>query len=79
MDNAFENIISNVNPVTPIADEWGQTRSNCAPFPFGQAYIDQIRAATQEARKVHPDAISAGQWEAALLTLKQQLAHARVK
>jgi hypothetical protein len=47
--------------------------------PVLQAWANQIRAATQEARKVHPDAISAGQWEAALLTLKQQLAHARVK
>ncbi|MFM9947057.1 MAG: CotH kinase family protein, partial [Saprospiraceae bacterium] len=26
MDNAFENIISNENPVIPIADAWGETR-----------------------------------------------------
>jgi hypothetical protein len=125
MDNAFENIISNVNPVTPIADEWGQTRANCSPFPFGQAYLlqrsaacdkltagwasytdlyeqkraafksgplskaqvepvlqawtDQIREATLEAHNIHPDAPGMGQWEAALLTLRQQLTHARLK
>jgi len=35
LDNAFENIIRNANPVTPIADEWGETQNNCRPFPYG--------------------------------------------
>ncbi len=44
MDNAFENIIANVNPVTPIADKWGETRANCQPF-FGAAQRLQRSAA----------------------------------
>lgn len=32
LDNAFDNIISNANPITPIADEWGETSNNCEPF-----------------------------------------------
>lgn len=32
LDNAFANIINNANPITPIADEWGETSNNCAPF-----------------------------------------------
>lgn len=35
MDNAFENIIENANPVTPIADEWGEISANCQPFGTG--------------------------------------------
>lgn len=35
LDNAFENIITNSNPVTPIADAWGQTTNNCKPFSYG--------------------------------------------
>ena len=35
LDNAFENIISNANPVTPIADSWGETSNNCEPFSSG--------------------------------------------
>ena len=35
MDNAFENIITNSNPVTPIADQWGAISNNCQPFAFG--------------------------------------------
>ncbi len=35
LDNAFENIINNANPVTPIADAWGETRNNCQPFFSG--------------------------------------------
>ncbi|MFK7924150.1 MAG: CotH kinase family protein [Bacteroidia bacterium] len=35
LDNAFENIISDVNPVTPLADQWGETRNNCEPFKYG--------------------------------------------
>ncbi len=38
LDNAFENIIEASNPVTPIADDWGEISNNCNPFfhgPFG--------------------------------------------
>ncbi len=36
LDNALENLIENINPVTPISDEWGQITSNCEPFRYGQ-------------------------------------------
>ncbi len=45
LDNAFENIISNSNPVTPIADDWGETRNNCRPFSFGAFGFPQWSAA----------------------------------
>lgn len=45
MDNAFENIISNENPVIPIADAWGETRNNCQPFPYGGFQFMQRSAA----------------------------------
>jgi len=35
MDNAFENIVADYNPVTPIADKLGEVRNNCEPFSFG--------------------------------------------
>jgi len=35
MDNSFENIIFDSNPVTPIADEWGEITNNCNPFSSG--------------------------------------------
>ncbi len=35
MDNAFENILRDANPVTPVADDFGETRNNCAPFSYG--------------------------------------------
>lgn len=35
LDNAFENIIVNSNPVTPIADGWGEISRNCSPFEYG--------------------------------------------
>lgn len=44
MDNAFENIISNENPVIPIADAWGETRNNCQPFPYGSFQFMQRSA-----------------------------------
>ena len=123
LDNAFENIISNTNPVTPIADDWGATRNNCRPFRFGtffaqqrsaacdkltkgwtlfeneydqlseefkagplsaseinsliDEWADQIRDATIEARELHSDALSMGEWEAAMQQLKNQLEFAR--
>jgi len=45
MDNAFENIISNVNPVTPIADGWGEITANCQPFSYGSFQGQQRSAA----------------------------------
>ena len=35
LDNAFENIISPANPVTPIVDPWGKISNNCEPFASG--------------------------------------------
>ncbi|MEM1121579.1 MAG: CotH kinase family protein [Bacteroidota bacterium] len=35
LDNAFENIKGNVNPVTPIGDSWGEISNNCEPFSVG--------------------------------------------
>lgn len=35
LDNAFENIISDANPVTPIHDEWGEISNDCQPFGSG--------------------------------------------
>lgn len=35
LDNAFENIISNANPVTPIGDPWGIISNDCQPFTVG--------------------------------------------
>ena len=45
LDNAFENIIKNANPVTPIADGWGKTSNNCNPFPYGEFGMYQWSAA----------------------------------
>ncbi len=44
LDNAFENIIFNANPVTPIADAWGQITANCAPFEHGAWGLEQWSA-----------------------------------
>ena len=44
LDNAFENIISDVNPVTPVADDFGQTRNNCEPFRYGAFFLQQWSA-----------------------------------
>ena len=45
LDNAFENINNSFNPVTPIADDWGETSNNCAPFPYGAFGVEQWSAA----------------------------------
>ncbi len=45
MDNAFANIVFPANPVTPIADEWGETSNNCQPFSNGWLGIQQWSAA----------------------------------
>ena len=45
LDNAFENILSNANPVTPIADEWGAITADCQPFASGFLGLRQRSAA----------------------------------
>ena len=45
LDNAFENIINDANPVTPIADPWGEVSANCAPFSHGPFRLAQRSAA----------------------------------
>ena len=45
MDNTFENIIFNANPVTPIADDWGEITANCNPFSSGFLGLLQRSAA----------------------------------
>jgi hypothetical protein len=51
LDNAFENIISNANPVTPIADDWGKVRASCEPFNFGPFNIPQRSASCDKLTK----------------------------
>ncbi|MCP4352974.1 MAG: hypothetical protein GY795_46580 [Desulfobacterales bacterium] len=43
LDNAFDNIIDD-NPVTAIADEWGQITNDCKPFRYGPYKIPQWSA-----------------------------------
>lgn len=45
LDNAFENITVDANPVTPIADAWGQITGDCQPFGYGFLQIQQRSAA----------------------------------
>jgi len=45
LDNAFENIVRDSNPVTPIADAWGQISADCEPFPYGRFRLPQRSAA----------------------------------
>lgn len=44
LDNAFASG-EQVNAITEIADEWGQTQGDCAPFPFGSLSLRQRSAA----------------------------------
>lgn len=44
LDNAFENIIFDVNPVTPIADKIGETSNNCKPFKYSAFGLEQWSA-----------------------------------
>ena len=44
LDSAFANIVSDANPVTPIADKWGKITNDCRPFPYGQWNIPQWSA-----------------------------------
>ncbi|MDG2260898.1 MAG: CotH kinase family protein [Actinomycetota bacterium] len=45
LDNAFENIVSNVNPVTPMKDAWGEISNDCRPFAYGGFQLQQRSAA----------------------------------
>lgn len=45
LDNAFENILFDANPVTPIADKWGETSNGCKGFAYGEWYLPQRSAA----------------------------------
>ncbi len=45
LDHAFINIITDTNPVTPIADAWGETSNNCNPFGYGAFNFSQWSAA----------------------------------
>ncbi|MEM6317947.1 MAG: CotH kinase family protein [Bacteroidota bacterium] len=51
LDNAFENIITDANPVTPIADEWGAISANCEPFRNGFLGLRQRSAACDKLTK----------------------------
>ena len=44
LDHAFDNIIKEMNPVTPIADGWGEKTNNCSAFPYGDWDIYQKSA-----------------------------------
>lgn len=50
LDNAFENI-SSPNPVTQIADNWGETTNNCNSFRFGGFQLRQKSAACDKLTK----------------------------
>lgn len=45
LDNALENLTDDVNPVTPIADEWGEVTNECKPFNYGLFQGSQRSAA----------------------------------
>ena len=45
LDNAFENLAFNSNPITPIADDWGETSNECAPFVEDGTFVPQRSAA----------------------------------
>ena len=45
LDNAFENIRFDQNPVTPVADVWDGITADCEPFPYGGFGFPQRSAA----------------------------------
>ncbi len=45
LDNAFENIVRDANPITPLADAFGETSGDCKPVPYGAFQVPQISAA----------------------------------
>ena len=48
LDNAFENIILDSNPVTLIKVEWGKTSANCEPFNYEPFFVNQRSAASDK-------------------------------
>ena len=44
-NNSFENLISNLNPVTPIKDKWYETTNDCNGFRYGSFNLLQKSAA----------------------------------
>jgi spore coat protein CotH len=48
LDSTFENIISNANPVTGLADEWGEVTAHGKPFNYGPFNIPQRSAASDK-------------------------------
>ncbi len=44
LSGAFEHIIRNANPITPIIDKWGETSNNCKPYANGNTYFKQWSA-----------------------------------
>lgn len=45
LDLAFQNIKNVINPITSIADEWGEVRADCKPFQHGPFGAQQRSAA----------------------------------
>ena len=45
LDNAFMNIVKDSNPVTPVADAWGEVTADCFPFGYGDWGLLQRSAA----------------------------------
>ncbi len=48
LDSTFENIAINVNPVTAIADDWGNVTADGKPFAFGPFKLPQRSAAADK-------------------------------
>ena len=45
LDNAFENLVVDSNPVTPIKDKWYEVTNNCSGFSYGVFNLMQKSAA----------------------------------
>ena len=70
LDNAFENIASDRNPVTPIKDQWNETSSNCSGFRYGPLQIKQRSAACDKI--IGSYSIYKDRYDELDLTFKQQ-------
>jgi len=44
LDNAFENILGDNNPITPIKDGWNEISNDCEPFNYGIFNLQQKSA-----------------------------------
>ena len=45
LDNSFENILFDANPVTPVPDGWGEITDDCKSFSYGMWGLSQRSAA----------------------------------